>query len=99
MVSGASGTVCTYSSPSGGNGVELTEGPATPAAIASLAKVQGSVASRTQVSGIGSVAYLDVGISGISSELFFLDGSEGIEITAFGTPAQMEAAGRLVISG
>jgi hypothetical protein len=99
VVSGASGTVCTYTSPSGGNGVELTEGPATAASIAALAKDQGSVASRTQVSGVGSVAYLDVGISGISSELFFLDGSDGVEITAFGTPAQMEAAGRLIISG
>jgi hypothetical protein len=100
VVSGAGGTQCTYqTSPSGGNDVVLTAGPATATEVAALAKDQGSVASRTQVPGIGSVAYLDVGISGISSELFFLDGTEGIEVTAFGTPAQMEAVARVAISG
>jgi hypothetical protein len=101
VVSGASGTICTYSGSnnSNGNDVVLTlSGGITPSIIQALANDQGGVSSRSAVSGLGDAAYMDVGSSGLSSELFVLQGTEGIEVTASGTPTQLEAVARAVLA-
>jgi hypothetical protein len=97
--SGSGGTLCGYTNPGGGNGVQVLMSPGiTSADIAALAKDQGSVSKMESVSGVGSMAIFDVGTTGISSELFVLDGTYGIEVTAVGSESQMEGVAKAVIA-
>jgi hypothetical protein len=102
QVTGNSGNaMCSYdgSNNSNGNSVTITISSGLNAAsITALAKDQGGVTGDQPVSGLGSEAYFDPGQPGLSSELFALNGSEGIEVTIFGTQAQSESVARAVIS-
>jgi hypothetical protein len=102
QVTGNSGNaICNYSGSnnSNGNSVMITiSSGVTGADIAALAKDQGGVTGDHPVSGLGSEAYFDPGQPGLSSELFVLNGSEGIEVTIVGTQEQSESAARAVIS-
>ncbi len=102
QVTGGSGNaICSYdgSNNSNGNSVMITISSGISAAdITGLAKDQGGVTGDHPVSGLGSEAYFDPGQAGLSSELFVLNGSEGIEVTIVGTQAQSESVARAVIS-
>jgi hypothetical protein len=102
QVTGNSGNaICNYdgSNNSNGNSVMITiSSGMTAADITGLAKDQGGVTGDHPVSGLGSEAFFDPGQPGLSSELFVLNGSEGIEVTIVGTQAQSESAARAVIS-
>jgi hypothetical protein len=102
QVTGNSGNaICNYdgSNNSNGNSVMITiSSGVTAADITALAKDQGGVTGDQPVSGLGGEAYFDPGQPGLSSELFVLSGSEGIEVTIFGTQEQGESVARAVIS-
>jgi hypothetical protein len=102
QLTGSSGNaICNYdgSNNSNGNSVMITISDGiTPAAITALAKDQGGVTGDDPVSGLGREAYFDPGQPGLSSELFVLNGSQGIEVTIFGTQPQSESVARAVIS-
>jgi hypothetical protein len=102
QVAGSSGNaICTYEGAGNSNGndvvVTISAG-VTAAEITALAKEQGGVTGDHPVSGLGDEAYFDPGQTGLSSELFVLNGSDGIEVACVGTQAQSEAVARAVIS-
>lgn len=102
QVTGHSGNaICNYdgSNNSNGNSVMITiSSGITGADITALARDQGGVTGDHPVPGLGSEAYFDPGQPGLSSELFVLNGTEGIEVTIVGTQVQSESAARAVIS-
>jgi hypothetical protein len=77
------GTVCTSGAGIGGNEVEILIGPETASEAKRSARDQGSVTTGSSpVPGLGDVASPDVGTPGISSEHLFVQGSQGVEVTA-----------------
>lgn len=100
VVSGADGTMCTYDGVSMSNGNDVTftiSSGITASDLKALAKDQGDVSGVSAVSGLGDDAYLDVGRSGLSSELFVRQGTAGVEVSAVGTMAQLESLARAVL--
>jgi hypothetical protein len=101
MVSGAGGAMCTYDGISMSNGNDVTftiSSGITASNLKALAKDQSGVSSVSAVSGLGDDAYMDVGSSGLSSELFVQQGTEGVEVSAVGTTAQLESLARAVLA-